>query len=151
MRPPSLELGTPGLGNREDGTISLRIQRRTPGLYENFMNRKPRRCQAMTVSGLTMTSAVPQSSQKTRNSHAQSHRSACTKRNLPARSATAVVATGEAPATGAEWPAPQDAMRRATAPHLGGSISESTTEVIGEKPIRAWPQHQRRQHVPPFQ
>ena len=25
VRPPSLELGTPGLGNREHGTISLRI------------------------------------------------------------------------------------------------------------------------------
>jgi hypothetical protein len=38
VRPPSLELGTPGLGNREHGTISLRILRNTPDLYENFMN-----------------------------------------------------------------------------------------------------------------
>jgi hypothetical protein len=38
VRPPSLELGTPGLGNRGHGTISLRIERKTPGLYENFMN-----------------------------------------------------------------------------------------------------------------
>src|SRR6202022_4490837 len=38
VRPPSLELGTPGLGNREHGTISLRILRKTRDLYENFMN-----------------------------------------------------------------------------------------------------------------
>jgi hypothetical protein len=30
--------GDPRLGNREDGTISLRIQRKPPVLYENFMN-----------------------------------------------------------------------------------------------------------------
>ena len=38
MRPPSLELGTPGLGNRWNATISAGIQRKTPDLYENFMN-----------------------------------------------------------------------------------------------------------------
>ena len=43
VRQPRLELGPPVLGNREDGTISLRILRKTPDLYENFMNWPPDR------------------------------------------------------------------------------------------------------------
>jgi hypothetical protein len=58
------------------GTVGRPVRRR---LFQVQSNRKPRRCHAMTVSGLTMTSAVRHSVQM-RDSQTQSHRSAFARR-----------------------------------------------------------------------
>ena len=53
-------------------------------LFQAHHRRKPRRCQAMTVSGSTITSAVRHPCPDARES-AQSHRSVCASRNRPGR------------------------------------------------------------------
>ena len=63
------------------GTVGRPMRRR---LFQAHQSRKPRRCQAMTVSGLTITSAVCHPAQM-RESSAQSQRSDFASRNRRGR------------------------------------------------------------------
>ena len=98
-------------------------------LFQLQHSRKPRRCQAMTVSGLTMTSAVRHPVQ-TRDSQTQSKRSALASR-------TAEAATVAAPAAGAATRGPRAGARRANAPSfVQVRRSDRSTDIIGQKRIR---------------
>jgi hypothetical protein len=104
---------------------------------------KTRRCQAMTASGFTMTSAVA-----TRSRHVRA-RPRATGPSLPAAAVAAGYAA--APAAGAATPRPRAGARYANAQMLAGS--EGKTRVSNHRPA-AYPStavtHQSPQQEPTF-
>ena len=123
------------------GTVGRPVRRR---LFHVQNNRKPRRCQAMTVSGWTMTSAVRHPVQ-TRDSQTQSHRSAFASRNRRGRVRCSTCSWWRNAST-SSWSA-----ARERAPSRSVRSSERRTDIIGEQRIDDPPQHQRQQQERTFQ
>jgi hypothetical protein len=96
------------------GIVGRPTRRRLLQVHHSW---KPRRCHAMTVSGLTMTSAVRHPVQR-RESRTQSHRSAFASR-------TRWVGSAAAPPTGAARPGFRGGARRANVSAFAGSRGAS--------------------------
>jgi hypothetical protein len=123
------------------GTVGRPIRRR---LLQAHHSRKPRRCQAMTISGLTMTSVV-RHPVSTRESTTQSQRSACASRNRRGRERCSTCSWCRKAST-SSWSA---ARERAHVRRV--RRSETSTDIIAQKRIQRWPQHQLPQQERTFQ
>jgi hypothetical protein len=123
------------------GTVGRPMWRR---LFQAHHSRKPRRCQAMTVSGLTMTSAVRHPGQM-RKSWPQSQRSAFASRNRRGRVCCSTCNWCRNART-SSWSAVRERthVRRLRTRHR-------STDIIAPKRMHRWPQHQRPQQERTFQ
>ena len=123
------------------GTVGRPMRRR---LFQAHHRWKPRRCHAMTVSGLTMTSAVRHSVQMP-ESRIQSQRSTFVSRNRRGRVRCSTCSWCRNAST-SSWSATRERtdVRRVMR-------NETSTDIITQKRIYRWPQHQLLQQERTFQ